>query len=547
RIDDFTISTAAGNAGFFHTIGTTGVIRNLSLGGTLTSSGSFFGALAHINNGLIQNVFVDTTVNSISTGTGGVTANFGGIVHDNHGVMESVIFAGLMTAVNTAPTRVGLIAAHARAGTMTNVFAVVHEDTASNVLTRLGAENGNNRLAGHIGTSTLTNSREISSVELIQAVTFAAFDTAVWYVVNGQIPTLRNNPFVFTDISILELEFVDARPIAFFGIEGEDTAAVFAIQAQGAVTIASVVDGDGAALDASGVTLTATTLNVSRTLLEQLGAGNHELTITTGHGTTHDIDIRIADFVIRTAANWALIGANLTSHFILANNIDFAGGTLNTIGTGENAPTNFTGVLDGNGFRIDGFVMPTAGSNRGLFHMLFGTVQNLSVGGVMNVNSLGGVIAHQLRIGGVIRNVFVDTILHHTVASGNVDFSGITNDNFGVIENAIFAGEMHSPNNNLRRVGLIAANGRTGPMTNVFAISHANNAYYVTRRLGMATAEANRTQLIGNRETGVITNSRVITDAELLDENTFGAFDTDVWNIVDGQIPTLINNPFVWA
>ncbi|MCL2370109.1 MAG: hypothetical protein FWC80_02640, partial [Firmicutes bacterium] len=545
RIDDFTISTAAGNAGFFHTIGATGVVRNLSLGGTLTSSGSFFGALVHNNLGLIQNVFVDTTVNSTSTGTGGSAANFGGIMHDNRGVMENVIFAGLMTAANTAPTRVGLIAAHARAGTMTNVFAITHEDTASNIINRLGAENGNNRLAGTlIENPTLTNSRPITDAELLQAITFAAFDSAVWNIANGQIPTLISNPFAFTDLNVTpELEFVDVRPIAFFGLASDDVVAEFAIDAQGIVTIASVVDGDGTALDASGITLTATTLSVSRTLLENLGAGNHELTITTGHGTTHDIDIRIADFVIRTAANWALIGANLTSRFILANDINFAGGTLNTIGTGNETATatNFTGVLDGNGFRIDGFVMPAASSNRGLFHMLFGTVQNLSVGGTMSVNNHGGTIAHQLRPGGVIRNVFVDTVITSTPTSGNVDFGGITNDNFGTIENVIFAGEMHSTFDALRRVGLIAANGRTGPMTNVFAVVHPNNSPNVTSRLGIATAEANRTLLIGNRETGVITNSRVITDAELLDADTFGAFDTTIWHIVNGQVPRLRN------
>ncbi|MCL2865994.1 MAG: type II secretion system GspH family protein [Lachnospiraceae bacterium] len=87
------------NKGLFHTIGTAGVVKNVSLEHFSIANGNGNGTLAAVNNGNMQDVLVlKTGVTAPVTGTG---SNLGGVIGNNTGGMERILY--LAPAPNQNP------------------------------------------------------------------------------------------------------------------------------------------------------------------------------------------------------------------------------------------------------------------------------------------------------------------------------------------------------------------------------------------------------------------------------------------------------------
>ncbi len=129
-IHDFHINYWS-TSGLFQFIDTTGVVKNLTLKGTITSSGSgagiFVGSIASQNLGTIRSVHADVDISSSTT--------VGGLVADNHGLIEKsyssgnisllnatgVGSAGGLVGVNGTPSQAGVIRDSYATGSITGV------------------------------------------------------------------------------------------------------------------------------------------------------------------------------------------------------------------------------------------------------------------------------------------------------------------------------------------------------------------------------------------------------------------------------------------
>ena len=79
---------------------------------------------------------------------------------------------------------------------------------------------------------------------------------------------------------------------------------------------------------------------------------------------------------IRTASDVRRLRSDKTAHYRLTRDIDMEGKIWNPVGNGESP---FTGILDGNGFKISNLVIPYSSSdgNMGIVSRNGGIIRNL--------------------------------------------------------------------------------------------------------------------------------------------------------------------------
>ena len=176
----------------------------------------------------------------------------------------------------------------------------------------------------------------------------------------------------------------------------------------------------------------------------------------------------------------------------LMGDIDMEGAELNS---GIN---QYRGTFNGNGYEI----MNYSGK---LFHNLSGTVQNTIFTFTTNEQDAG--ICHHLNGDGVIKNCVID------VTFGAAGSAGIGCFVQGKAENVVIIA--HN-SNNVGNSFAATVQGTMGNSSNVFYAVYGGNV-----NAGGATLK---------------------TDAQLRTAATFDGWDTDIWQIEDGELPTLKND-----
>ena len=173
KITNFLIEDGSFNEGFFAQIGTSGVVKNVSIQGVINARG-WSGGIAAINEGLITNVVSNIDVNLLG-------GSAGALVSVNRGTISNSYALGKTTSgtANNLGRSAGLVVANE--GVLTNVFGDKETMTTPNYIAF---------------TPTLNDTYMLTSALMQTATTYAEFDTSVWFVKDGFYPLHRHEGFV---------------------------------------------------------------------------------------------------------------------------------------------------------------------------------------------------------------------------------------------------------------------------------------------------------------------------------------------------------------
>lgn len=172
-ISGINISSSSPNLGFINKIGDTGIVRNLGLQGTVTSTGSqYVGGIAMENAGLIQNCYVAINVTAVNY--------IGGIVYSNAktGTITNCVFVGTLTETDpVTQTRTGGIAGVVRTGSVGQNNVYIAADAADRGLV------GKDETESYTTTNALA--ADFAAFSEANAAMLATFDTDIWTVDDG--------------------------------------------------------------------------------------------------------------------------------------------------------------------------------------------------------------------------------------------------------------------------------------------------------------------------------------------------------------------------
>lgn len=182
---------------------------------------------------------------------------------------------------------------------------------------------------------------------------------------------------------------------------------------------------------------------------------------------------------------------NLEAEIYLMADIDLGGRIYN----GFVFPGDFGGHFYGNGHTISNF---TATS---LFQNIYGTVENLKVVGIMNGGQAG--LLSERIMNGTVRNIIIDVTFTNKPYSAGVSLFG-----------------------NASNVVIFTSNPNGLPLDQVYGFT-------VQAGIGTNVFIYNRNNLTNGRG-GVIK-----TEQQIKSSDTYTSFDNAIWNIVDGQFPSL--------
>lgn len=188
--------------------------------------------------------------------------------------------------------------------------------------------------------------------------------------------------------------------------------------------------------------------------------------------------------------------ANNDSIIYLMNDIDLEGRVYN----GQIMSGDFSGHFHGNGYTISNFTAS------GVFGSIIGTVENLSIKGNM-IGSQRGFLA--FHITGKVQNIFID-----------VTFK--------------------KPS---QYVGGLALVVNSSDVSNLIILARNKETIQVDMVYGACVQRGNLTDVILYKE-GSLNNGgsgiNVVSEAQLINRDTYANFDETIWNIVNGEVPYLI-------
>lgn len=253
-------------------------------------------------------------------------------------------------------------------------------------------------------------------------------------------------------------------------------------------------------------------------------------------------------YLICNANHFKNIEVNPDAKFELANDIDFAGSTINPLNG------NFTGVLDGKGFVVKNFVInrPSA-SNVGIFQTMSGaTIQNIdllnfSINGYMKVGSIVGTangfntfdnitvegsVTGILNTGGMIgvaaasANLSMSNITSTVTVQGNNYTGGIVGIATSSDGSFIFDGiELNNTVNGLGYVGGLAAQIQE-PNTTISNVTSNSNVAAINNYVGGLAGE-----IAGGNISFVTINGDVSTPKDASDGHVAGLVGRSIGNV----------------
>ena len=615
---------------------------------TIVSHGMTVGAVAGINNGTINNVYVDGgSVITRTTSFAGFDSFVAGFVGTNGA--EGVITNSITTAVaqNLVSYHVDYIDEETQQrieydvvdepvlttargfvgknwGTISGCFAarnnvateelVIDKNALAadanvpavmNVVTSTVGFEG----FGYVATDftkaskqytqyygTITNSGFVTLDQLLNANCYEGFDRNVWNVRNNYMVKMNalfgaqaENPVV------AQAQGTDTYAIdngAYF-IKNASTSKNVAITIPtGTLSAVKFVRFEttnfydyGFETSVSGSTLT---LKLYSGLLANLATGKQTVYAYDGNGNCVTFALVVATDVIKTTSDFTAMVANDSSkYYVLANDLDFNGATINPIGARSKSldPYAFKGTFDGAGFTISNINIDTHNSASkakvesnglaygiGVFAINEGTIKNV-VFRNCNIKASGvllGVVAGTNK--GTIKDVYVNGgTVTTTISDDYPDYNNlpIGKDTFiagfagingadGVIENCISTVIEINGDPWAHKVTRTFVGKNWGKIINSYAaddyIETANldvllnldQAKPYENQIDLNSSSFAYTAVDYNNNTttikktyGTYTNSGNKSLVELSSASTYNASAWSEWNIVDGKIPTL--------
>lgn len=193
--------------------------------------------------------------------------------------------------------------------------------------------------------------------------------------------------------------------------------------------------------------------------------------------------------------NQVMTSQNSNATIYLMTDIDLGG----KVYSGSIMPSDFHGHFHGNGHKISNFTAA------GLFGSIYGTVENLALEGIM-IGSQRGFLAFHIVAGATVRNIYI-----------NVTFK--------------------------RPSTYVAGLALLGTASNVIIIAKNPDGILVDQVYGGFVQGGTGTNVFLNA-TGSISIGGMgiakLTEQQLKSSSMYTAFDTNIWNIEDGKVPSLI-------
>lgn len=491
------------NEGFFEQIGTTGIVKNLTLQGSVNARG-WSGAIAGINGGLIENCVANVDV----TVAGG---SAGGLVSVNRGTLRYSYATGNVVAgvSNDSPRSTGLVAANE--GTMTECYGDKDTMTTPNYIAF---------------TPVVDNTKMLPTSLMKTAATFASWDKDVWFIEDGYYPLLKHEGFT-PPAKVISVSINNAE--TEINVEEDETLTIEA----------SIINGEPSdtlvyslVSPVSGVTLNENVITFNKEEVVHLSTFTVKVTLSSNEEINATKTFTIiynpvpVEDIIYISTEQDLINlatqtdpVALSKTYKLTNDIELAGWYNKPIGNADNP---FTGTFDGQGYTISGIKGGNEGAhNFGFFGAISetATVKNVALIGAgkdadLYVGAGSGVVASVNN--GLIENVIVNV----NILSTTQWVAGCVGDNFGTIRNVIVLGVVAKTDNLNVPAPAVAINNE-GTIENVFVDK-------TTSKTVSFFNEANETYDAFLLETTLMKSAA-----------TYSEFDTNVWNIVEGEYPTL--------
>ncbi len=489
---------------FFGFIGADAVVKNTHFEGYVEAN-AWSGAIAAHNAGTIQDVVVEMVVYVYG-------ANGGAIVVHNHGLLKNIVVLGRV-ASDSGPTAVGLVATNF--GTLENVFA--NADTV-----------GTANLAS-FGTVVDDGSYIISAQNFILAATYAAFDTDIWYVTDGIAPMLKYEGFV-PPVIVPELGISIDNTIVALDLEIDeslqvDTTILNPLGEE--LLVYALKDAvNGVSIDQTGlVTFDLELVSASFSFTVVVSIEGTEVSTEKTFSAVYNPEI--VDDTVYISNETELVNLlsgqtnpeNLSKTFVLTSDIVLTSPWV-AIGIAPNedegiAGVAFTGIFDGQGYKISGINMPNGGWTKAFFGFVGadGVVKNTHFEGYVEGNAWSaGLVAHNA---GTIQDVIVEIDVY--VYGGNG--GAIAVHNHGILQNIVVLGSVASDSG---ANGLVATN--FGTVVEVYA-----------------NADTVGTPNFKSLGAVLDDGTYIISNASFLAAATYAAFDDAIWLIVEGMVPVLIN------
>ncbi len=495
------------NAGFFAQIGPSAIVKNTAFEGSVVANG-WSGGIAGTNEGVLENVISNVTVHVFGDSAGS-------IVSVNRGLIRYAYGIGKVSNDEKLPTQgrsAGLVAANE--GSMEEVYGDYQT---------LGTQN-------YIAFAPSTSpAYMLPTVDMKLASTWAAFDTDVWYVADGTYPLLKHEGFTPPEIE-LEVNITIKNTNTSLDLEVDDSLQIEAevINPAGdeVVLYALKESVNGVTIDADGLVtfnLDAVAANFSFTVVASI-----EGTELAAEKTFEVVyNPPIVDDTVYISNETELLNLlagqtdpeNLSKTFVLTNDIELTA-DWTAVGIAPNEDEGvvgvpFTGVFDGQGYKISGINMPGSGWNKGFFGYIGsdGVIKNTHFKGYVEASAWsGGLVAVNE---GTVQDVVVEIKLYVYGSNGGV----LVEHNHGLLKNIIVLSEVVS-DGGPEVVGLLATN--TGTLENVFA---NEDTLKTDNLIALGAVKDDGTH--------------IISDADFNLATTYAAFDTEIWDIPENGIPTL--------
>jgi hypothetical protein len=493
------------NGGFFFTIASDGVVKNLKLvGGEVGVKTIIGGALAGTLWGRIENCYVDVKVtsNHASQPSGAIA----GTVCAGYRIVNCISVGQVTSTSTDARKGTGFIGTGSKDGIInsfvlnTSVDAVVGFDKVTD--------------AAEPVTSCIK-----SDSELRNASTYAEWDTDIWYIIDGFYPSLKypgwTEPKQVLTITNTETTIDYAA--------GQTTLQItYTIVPTGDVVFSLEEPVTGVSIDQNGLV----------TLTSQVGHNVTFTVVVTSATDSSVVDTKVftvmnkpAPTKIYTQQDLAAISENLSGDYILMNDIVLTG-NWTQIGNADSTTVGFSGTFDGNGYTISNINMPNAGWNNGFFGTILstGVVKNVRFEAALVKGVYCGIIAG--RNYGTIENCFVSGNIESTHTAQPAGGIVGTLAESAIIRNCLFVGTVSAPSlpdTAANGKGLIASGSKNG-IVNSFALDTGVEYVVGYNKVG---------------DGGTFPTSILKTDEQLRTAATYNGWDTSIWNIADGSYATL--------
>src|SRR5690554_2706262 len=492
------------NKGFFGYIGADGVVKNTHLEGYVEAN-AWSGGLVAVNEGTVQDVVVE--INLYVYGSNG-----GVLVEHNHGLLKNIIVLGEVVS-DGGPEVVGLLATNT--GTLENVFANIDLLKTDNLVALQAVKDDGTHI--------------ISDTDFKLSSTYAAFDTDIWYVADGTHPLLKHEGFTPPVIE-LEVDITIKNTNTSLDLEIEDSLQIEAEVINPAgdeIILYALKEGvSGVTIDTEGLVtfdLDPVAANFSFTVVASIDGT--ELSAEKTFNVVYNPPIVDDTVYIENETQLLNLLAgqtdpeNLSKTFVLTNDIELTA-DWTAVGIAPNEDEGvvgvpFTGVFDGQGYKISGINMPGGGWNKGFFGYIGsdGVIKNTHFEGYVEANAWsGGLVAVNE---GTVQDVVVEIKLYVYGSNGGV----LVEHNHGLLKNIIVLSEVVS-DGGPEVVGLLATN--TGTLENVFANIDL-----------LKTDNLIALQAVKDDAT------HIISDSDFNLATTYAAFDAEIWDIPEEGIPTL--------